>query len=182
MTLDEEIKKFESNAEFERTHENLRGCQEFRQLAEWLKELKAYKEQQPCSDAISREATLMCMTGVNLLSKKPEELISLFDKRIKALPSVTPRQKTGEWIKLKEQPPKKHVNVLVKDIEGFVTCAFLPYTGLNFLENFSGEIIGDVVEWMELPAPYKAESEDEHDRRRSESQMDLLPDVRQEEM
>ena len=118
-------------------------------------------EVEPCGDAISREATLMCMTGVNLLSKKPEELISLFDKRIKALPSVTPRQKTGEWIKLKDQPPKKHVNVLVKDIEGFVTCAFLPYTGLNFLENFSGEIIDDVVEWMELPAPYKVESEDE---------------------
>ena len=167
MTLDEEIKKFESNAEFERTHENLRGCQEFKKLAEWLKELKAYKEQEPCEDAISREAALEAiLTRVPDFCGSDESGNLVYRNEtasyIRNLPSVTPRQKTGEWIKLKEQPPKKHVNVLVKDIEGFVTCAFLPYTGLNFLENFSGEIIDDVVEWMELPAPYKAESEARH--------------------
>ena len=43
MTLDEAIKRYNDNAEYERTHENLQGCLEFRQLAEWLKELKKYK-------------------------------------------------------------------------------------------------------------------------------------------
>ena len=45
LDIDEEIKKFESNAEYERTHENLRGCQEFKKLAEWLKELKELRHE-----------------------------------------------------------------------------------------------------------------------------------------
>ena len=44
MTLDEAIKMYTSNAEYERTHGNLLGCLEFRLLAEWLKELKEYRE------------------------------------------------------------------------------------------------------------------------------------------
>ena len=44
MTLEEGIKRYTDNAEYERTHGNLQGCLEFRQLAEWLKELKAYEE------------------------------------------------------------------------------------------------------------------------------------------
>lgn len=36
MLLDEAIKRFQNNAEYERTHGNLQGCLEFRQLAEWL--------------------------------------------------------------------------------------------------------------------------------------------------
>ena len=43
MKLDEAIERYTSNAEYERTHGNLQGCLEFRQLAEWLKELKEYK-------------------------------------------------------------------------------------------------------------------------------------------
>lgn len=44
MTIDEAIKRYTDNAEYERTHGNLQGCLDFRQLAEWLKELKAYRE------------------------------------------------------------------------------------------------------------------------------------------
>lgn len=36
MKLDEAITKFKNNAEYERTHGNLQGCLEFRQIAEWL--------------------------------------------------------------------------------------------------------------------------------------------------
>ena len=43
MTLDEAIERYKRNGEYERTHGNLQGCLEFRQLAEWLKELKAYR-------------------------------------------------------------------------------------------------------------------------------------------
>lgn len=45
MTLDEAIKTYESNAEHERTHGSLQGCLDFKQLAEWLKELKQLREQ-----------------------------------------------------------------------------------------------------------------------------------------
>ena len=37
MTLDESIKRYTDNAEYERTHGNLQGCMEFKQLAEWLR-------------------------------------------------------------------------------------------------------------------------------------------------
>lgn len=43
MRLDEAIKTYTSNAEYERTHGNLQGCLEFRQLAKWLEELRAYR-------------------------------------------------------------------------------------------------------------------------------------------
>ena len=44
MTIDEAIARYKNNAEYERTHGNLQGCLEFRQLAEWLKELKQIKD------------------------------------------------------------------------------------------------------------------------------------------
>lgn len=42
--LDEVIERLEHNAEYERTHGNLQGFLEFKQLANWLKELRAYRE------------------------------------------------------------------------------------------------------------------------------------------
>ena len=44
MSIDETIKRFQRNAEYERTHGNLQGCLEFRQLAKWLEELRAYRK------------------------------------------------------------------------------------------------------------------------------------------
>jgi hypothetical protein len=43
MKLDEAITRYKNNAEYERTHGNLQGCLEFRQLAKWLEELRAYR-------------------------------------------------------------------------------------------------------------------------------------------
>lgn len=40
MTIEEAIKRYVDNAEYERTHGNLQGYLEFKQLANWLKELK----------------------------------------------------------------------------------------------------------------------------------------------
>lgn len=55
MTLEEAINTYTSNAEYERTHGNLQGCLDFKQLAEWLKELKRLKEQEPVLDKIRAE-------------------------------------------------------------------------------------------------------------------------------
>lgn len=38
--IDEAIERYKNNAEYERTHGNLQGCLDFRQLAEWLKDYK----------------------------------------------------------------------------------------------------------------------------------------------
>ena len=45
MTLDDAIKIYTNNAEYERMVGNLQGCLDFRQLAEWLSELKQLREQ-----------------------------------------------------------------------------------------------------------------------------------------
>ncbi|MBO7732908.1 MAG: hypothetical protein J6S67_10155 [Methanobrevibacter sp.] len=42
--IEEVITRFKNNAEYERTHGNLQGCLEFRQLAKWLEELRAYRK------------------------------------------------------------------------------------------------------------------------------------------
>lgn len=47
MTLDEAIKMYTSNAEYERTHGSLQGCMVFRQLVEWLRDYKRLLEQEP---------------------------------------------------------------------------------------------------------------------------------------
>lgn len=44
MSIDEAIKRYVDNAEYERTHGNLQGCLEFKQLAKWLKELRAFRK------------------------------------------------------------------------------------------------------------------------------------------
>lgn len=66
MTLDEAIKRYTGNAEYERTHGNLQGCLEFRQLAEWLRELKQLREQTtwiPCSERLPEKNTA-CLVAV----------------------------------------------------------------------------------------------------------------------
>lgn len=55
MILDEAIKRYTDNAEYERTHGNLQGCLDFKQLAEWFKELKKLREQEPVLDKIRAE-------------------------------------------------------------------------------------------------------------------------------
>ena len=96
MNLDEAIDRYTNNAEYERTHGSLHGCLEFRQLAEWLKDYKRLLEQQPCEDAISRQAAIDKIKEIyewhDNVSK--ERIIEHF----KRLPSVTPQQKYGKWI------------------------------------------------------------------------------------
>ena len=41
--IEEAITRYKNNAEYERTHGNLQGYLEFRQLAKWLEELRAYR-------------------------------------------------------------------------------------------------------------------------------------------
>jgi hypothetical protein len=221
MTLDEAIKHCEEIAEeqnklcercdrasgYSRSHnEAIRTSdakkhekcgQEHIQLAAWLRELKAYKEQEPCNsccggdqkekaklcqksylaglehrqepcaDAISREAALMCMTGKYIvdLEYKPEDIISQHIKRIKALPSVTPKQK---WFPVSEKLPEEGKTVMASTNYGI-------YPEARYSKKYGWEwpweagadywtgIVDSVEAWMELPEPYKAGSEGRND-------------------
>ena len=113
MTLDEAIKHAEEVAKeqdklckryddasgYSRSHNeairttDAKRCEEcaeeHRQLAEWLRDYKRLKEQEPCDDCISRQDALDCLTATGL--KKFDFILDARDK-IKNLPSVTPKE------------------------------------------------------------------------------------------
>lgn len=118
MTLDEAIKHCEEVAEElrnvdmgeldalycgdtecieARKNDCIECANEHRQLAEWLKEYKRLKEQEPCEDAISRQAVL-AIAGDSCFDLDSYEDTKEFCDEIKELPPVTPKRKVGEWI------------------------------------------------------------------------------------
>lgn len=62
-------------------------------------------EQEPCEDAISRQAAIDCLNA-NFTIEGKENMETVVDyingafKQIKALPSVIPQQKMGKWIRI----------------------------------------------------------------------------------
>lgn len=76
MILDEAIRRYTNNAEYEQAHGNLQGCLDFGQLAEWLKELKQLKEQMSDSEKPNKwipATTLPEKDGEYLLFGKIDE-------------------------------------------------------------------------------------------------------------
>ncbi len=174
--IDEIVERFEHSAEFERTHGNLMGSQEFKQLAGCLKELKAYKEQEPCEDAISRDAALEAILirlpdfcgdeGGNLVNRNEAALA------IRNLHSVTPKQKIGKWIPVESEV---FPDVDEDGMSEYILLSFENFDGLlvgHYTEDEDGGMfhIGDCVPsahesglivnaWMPLPEKYDPEEE-----------------------
>lgn len=121
MTLDEAIKHCEELTEahdelrkryddasgYSRSHnevirtsdakEHEKCSQDFKRLTEWLKELKAYKEQQPFDNAISREdAMSMILCYGNEIR---HEVMDYIKASMIKLPSVTHARPKGHWIR-----------------------------------------------------------------------------------
>jgi hypothetical protein len=120
MTLDEAIKHAEEVAkEKEKTAERIRdtmkseialnnadGCKacadEHRQLAEWLKDYKRLKEQQPSEDCIARQPLIERWNCcADMLLEEGDSAIVM--KWIFDAPPVTPTHKKGKWILNEEQ-------------------------------------------------------------------------------
>ncbi len=103
MTLEEAIKHCEEVADTPCfTDEEARCYFEHRQLAEWLKELKRYKEQG--EDCISRNAAIVQLSHNKIGDDDCDAIIQKDIETIKALPPVTPQPKTGHWIGIDEEP------------------------------------------------------------------------------
>ena len=96
MTNEEAIERYTSNAEYERTHGNLQGYLEFKQLAEWLKDYKRLLEQQSREDCISRQAAIDEAFEVDTKEYGRIDVVGV--DAIEALPPITPQPKTGHWI------------------------------------------------------------------------------------
>lgn len=103
MTIDEAITHCKEQVQ-EQAKKGCYSCaEEHQQLAEWLKELKAYRNKSEiptsCGDAVSRKAVFeqiaeWIISGEYGFTNATDYL----SKKIKALPSVTPQQRIGEWI------------------------------------------------------------------------------------
>ena len=89
MILDEVIERYRRNAEYERTHGNLQGCLEFRQLVKWLEDYKRLLEQETSGDAISRQAVLDLLEDTNN---------GWIINEVLQLPTVTPQEPSITWV------------------------------------------------------------------------------------
>ena len=109
MTLDEAIKHCEEVAEekeaqaweaqLQEEYTTIKSCKEcakeHRQLAEWLKELKQLKDQEPCEDVdcIDRERA---KTAIRDRFKDLPSRVEI-NTILNDLPPVTPQPKMGHW-------------------------------------------------------------------------------------
>ena len=121
-----------------------------------IKEAIKALEQEPCEDAISRKSMLDYLKYLH--GEMPEE------EFIKALPSVTPTRKKEEWISCDEKLPKPNELVdnvrkyyLIQDEYGDMCVASYTKKGWHPIESLF--FLDDVVAWIPLPEPYKAETE-----------------------
>lgn len=100
MNIDEVIERFKHNAECLRVNDSIEACLYFRQLAEWLEELKTLKRE-PCTDAVSREEALKEMQKYHDDCAKTSVYTRLgFETAmnvVRELPPVTPERPKGEW-------------------------------------------------------------------------------------
>lgn len=181
MTLDEAIKHAEEIAE-SRCDE----CgQEHKQLAEWLKELKAYREQEPCDDVVSRQAVLDTISELNVISfyeaqEDSKECYYEIKQAIKAMPSVGLQE--PKWISASKRLPEDkdwYLGIFRESDTGWINplpfiCVYVGYktkatTKEHWIlrgftdrdEHIDYYFNLECVAWMPLPKPYEPqESED----------------------
>ena len=79
MTLDEQIKLLESDAEFARKDGDLQGCLNFRQLAEWLKE---YKRLLWAIEDIRAEIDEQIIPRSSYTDKQKKQVLDIIDRHI----------------------------------------------------------------------------------------------------
>lgn len=113
ITLDEAIKHCkevaEKNEEMCRIEEvmglglqnteMMKYARTHKQLAEWLIELKQFKEQEPCEDVVSREEAIRVLKENCSHWDTNVMLIDIATDLLKKLPPATPIRKVGEWVK-----------------------------------------------------------------------------------
>ena len=136
--LNEAIERFSQNAEYERTHGNLQGCLEFKQFADWLKELKQLREQTrwiPVSERLPEDSEPVNITWVN---HEPEPYYHDIKDRNFVATGIYYR---GQWYWYS------------------TTCAdYLGEYGSNEIDKVDDAV--EIIAWLPLPELY-AESEDE---------------------
>ena len=74
--------------------------EEFKDYIQTLNKIMDWLEQEPCDDVISRDDVITIIAKKYMFKDKSDfdKCVHLIAKQVKALPSVTPKQKIGRWI------------------------------------------------------------------------------------
>lgn len=108
-------------------------------------------EQEPCEDAISRQAVIDALNKTSGI--RGDALKALYE-----LPPVKPQE--PKWIPVSERLPEIQQDVLLSLRSLDVRVGFRSETEPYFYCNGNYIESQNVLAWMPLPAPYKAESEE----------------------
>ena len=112
---------------------------------------------EPCEDAVSRQAVFDAFEEwVNSREDWNEHPV-WFARSLVSLPSVTPTQK---WIPVSEKLPEESLNSVIGWDAYRERCVFVQYIDGHFQITGIDESF-DILAWMPLPKPYKAEMESE---------------------
>ena len=193
LTIDETIEKYETLE-----HENMTAAAEwyqkylnyqdheykafgrkcdkeagkYKQLADWLKELKELREQIPCEDVVSRNAIIRALntmdryvsdelTLCNTYIKFPKNEVfivdDVYEEIVENLPSV---QQEQQWIPVSERLPVLDEDVLATTAWNDITIAWrVGIDEWRIHEGNTNAETDDLIAWLPLPERYKPQQE-----------------------
>ena len=135
-----------------------------------LQVLGKYADQEPCDDAVSRQAVLEKAINVPIAKVMTDELLEyckviyrkvVFVDDIDKLPSVRPQE--SKWIPVRDERfPEQHKEVIVTDVE--TNDSYLSrYIGDGYWECDNGLFKGRIIAWMPKPKPYEQQESEAGD-------------------
>ena len=168
-------KRYDDASGYSRSHnetirvDDAKKCEkcadEHEQLAEWLKDYKRLLDQEPCEDAISRQATVEFLRNhakdfEDARCRMAFKTASSLVENPNNIPITIP---TTKWIPASERLPKQNEYVgnvckyyLVQNEFGDMLVA--TYTNNGWIPiNTMQALEYDVIAWCSLPEPYQEE-------------------------
>ena len=119
MTREEAVKVIENR-------DSIMDYCESAQLGEALEMAIKALEQEPCDDAISRQALLAYIEFILTHGMGKKKSFEFIKKYVERQPSVTPKQKMGHWIKISPagiyECSECGQNVMTGDIDAYRHC------------------------------------------------------------
>ena len=129
-------------------------------------------KQEPCTDAISRQAAIYVINHAQVnfsveseidftkhereVHEIIENVLGVQEKALKELPPVNPAERVGHWIPVSERLPDNHGDYISSDSDGVVGVLYFIDGEWIYDIYDKHDIIDNVIAWMPLPTPYKA--------------------------